>query len=128
MNQTSRAQPTVLAMYLMQMSGENAETEEGSFYFLEHDSQLSHIFCPKPGHFSKDTPETRKLLIGLAADPTKFCGKDKWGNSWNAATDDLGRQLWVRYRGRRIEDGGINIEPRKWDPYTGLSNNPFNRK
>ena len=85
--------------------------------------------CPsKEGHFCEDTPENRQRLIDLASDVTKFCGEDKWGNCWNAANDNKGKQLWVRYRGHRIEDGGINPKPRIWDPDTGLSNNPFSRK
>ena len=128
MNQRREAQPTVLAMCLMQMSGINAGTEDSGFYFLENDGQRLHIFRDKEGHFCDDTPENRQRLIDLASDVTKFCGADKWGNCWNAANDNKGRQLWVRYRGRRIEEGGINPKPRIWDPDTGLSNNPFSRK
>ena len=49
MNQRREAQPTVLAMCLMQMSGINAGTADGGFYFLENDSQRLHIFRSKEG-------------------------------------------------------------------------------
>ncbi len=87
-------------------------------------SQLDHIFGDRKGHL-KDTPYNRKQLVDLANDKTKFAGKDKYGNSWNIKIKRDGSQLWVRHQGGTINEGGINKTPRKWDPDTGLNNNPF---
>lgn len=93
----------------------------------KNDSQLKHIFSGKNGHLS-DTPANRKLLSDLANDQSKFIGKDKYGNSWNAETNSDGTQNWVRYQNGTINEGGQNASPRPWNSETGLNNNPVKRR
>ena len=93
----------------------------------KNDSQLKHIFSGKNGHLS-DTPANRKLLSDLANDHSKFIGKDKYGNSWNAETNSDGTQNWVRYQNGTINEGGQNASPRPWNSETGLNNNPVKRR
>ena len=93
----------------------------------KNDAQLKHIFSGKNGHLS-DTPANRKLLTDLANDHSKFIGKDKYGNSWNAETNNDGTQNWVRYQNGTINEGGQNTSPRPWNSETGLNNNPVKRR
>ena len=93
----------------------------------KNDSQLKHIFSGKNGHLS-DTPANRKLLSDLANDQSKFIGKDKYGNLWNAETNSDGTQNWVRYQNGTINEGGQNASPRPWNSETGLNNNPVKRR
>ncbi len=90
-------------------------------------SQINHIFGDREGHII-DTPENRKLLTDLANDKSKFIGKDKYGNFWNADTTSDGFQNWVRYQGTTINEGGRNTFPRLWNNETGYYNNPVKRR
>ena len=90
-------------------------------------SQLDHIFGNREGHLS-DTPGNRKMLTDLANDKSKFIGKDKYGNSWNAEIPSDGSQNWVRYQGGTINEGGRNSTPRSWNDETGYNNNPVKRR
>ncbi|MBR0424727.1 MAG: filamentous hemagglutinin family protein [Clostridia bacterium] len=91
------------------------------------EAQLKHIFSGKNGHLT-DTPANRSRLINLANDNSKFIGKDKYGNSWNAETNKDGSQTWVRYQNGTINEGGLNSKPRPWNNETGLNNNPVKRR
>ncbi|MBQ0017872.1 MAG: hypothetical protein KBS63_01495 [Clostridiales bacterium] len=99
----------------------------GSIHLPNEESQIKHIFGDRPGHLP-DTQKNRELLVNLAQDKTKFIGKDKYGNSWNAEETPDGKQNWVRYKNNVINEGGQNKTPREWDPDTGLNNNPFKNK
>lgn len=88
---------------------------------------MKHIFSGKNGHLT-DTPANRSRLINLANDNSKFIGKDKYGNSWNAETNKDGSQTWVRYQNGTINEGGLNSKPRPWNNETGLNNNPVKRR
>ena len=90
------------------------------------DSQIRHIFGKRDGHLP-DTEANRKLLTDLANDKTKYVGKDKYGNSWNVETLPDGQQNWVRYQNGKINEGGRNNSPKKWNSETGLNNNPKRR-
>ena len=90
----------------------------------KNDSQLKHIFGNRKGHVP-DTPQNRQKLTNLANDSTKYLGKDKYGNTWHAETNNNGNQWWVRFRDKTINECGMNTTPRPWDPETGLNFNPF---
>ena len=89
-------------------------------------AQLKHIFRDSPGHL-KDTIANHKLLVNLANNEKYFIGKDKYGNKWNVKEQKDGKQLWVRYRDGKINEGGRNNKPKPWDDETGLNNNPFKK-
>lgn len=93
----------------------------------KNDAQLKHIFSGKEGHLN-DTPANRRLLTNLANDRSKFIGKDKYGNAWNAETNSDGSQNWVRYQNGVVNEGGQNKTPRPWNNDTGLNNNPIKRR
>lgn len=86
------------------------------------ESNISHIFGNREGHLP-DTLENRKMFLDLANDTSKKLGIDKYGNSWNAETNENG-QVWVRYRCDKINECGLNKNPREWDDESGLNNNP----
>lgn len=89
-----------------------------------NESQLKHIFGNREGHLP-DTPENRDALVNLARDTSKRIGRDRYGNIWHAEIREDGSQLWVRFRGNLINEGGRNETPRSWDDESGLNNNPF---
>lgn len=103
--------------------GNTKGNEEREIVLPPNDSQLKHILRVDVGHLP-DTPENRKLLVDLANDSSKYLGKDKWGNSWNARINEDGTQDWVVYRGNVIREGGKNLTPKPWNPETGLNFNP----
>ena len=88
----------------------------------ENDSQLKHIFRNKEGHL-KDTPENRKMLLDLANDTKYHKGFDRYGNDWNVRLNHDGTQDYTRSYNNRINSGGKNIIPHKWDDETGLNYN-----
>ena len=90
-------------------------------------AQIKHIFGNRTGHLP-DTPSNRKLLTETANTPKYYQGTDKYGNDWHAKIDNKGRQVWVRSRNGKINEGGRNNTPRLWDKETGLNNNPFRTK
>lgn len=96
----------------------------GSVKFPETEDRIKHIFSDKEGHLP-DTKENRKLLTELANDEKCHLGKDKWGNEWNARTNEDGTQDWVEHRNQEIWDGGRNQSPIEWDDETGLKYNPL---
>jgi len=83
-------------------------------------SQTDHIFGDRPGHVP-DTPANRQMLVDTASDQSNFQGTDQWGNDWYAQTQSDGSQVWVSSRNGVIQDGGVNLTPRTYNPQTGLS-------
>jgi filamentous hemagglutinin len=83
-------------------------------------SELGHIFRQKDGHLP-DTPENRALLLGVANDVTCRLESDKHGNFWAVRRLDNGHQIWVRMRGSKIINAGMNEVPRKFEEGTGLN-------
>lgn len=102
-------------------------SESKTIELPENDAQLKHIFGDREGHLP-DTQTNRGLLVDLANDSGSYVGKDKYGNKWNVKEDSEGRQLWVRHRNSKINEGGRNDKPREWDDDTGLNDNPFKKK
>ena len=89
-------------------------------------SQIKHIFGNRPGHLP-DTPANRKILTDTANTQKYYRGTDKFGNRWHIQTDNKGRQIWTRSQNGKINEGGRNNIPLKWDNETGLYKNPFKR-
>ncbi|MEK9502035.1 RHS repeat-associated core domain-containing protein [Gaopeijia maritima] len=83
--------------------------------------QLKHLFRAEDGHLL-DTPANRGLLKGLADDASATLGTDRFGNVWSARTLEDGSQAWVSTRNGVIQNGGVNANPRRFDPDLGLSN------
>ena len=106
--------------------GDNAENIpdalKGRIKMPRNDSQLKHIFREDEGHLP-DTPENRKLISDLANDCHYYVGKDKYGNDWHVRLNEDGTQDWVRHQNMVINEGGRNIEPKPWNPKTGLYKN-----
>ncbi len=106
--------------------GSKKKTNSKNIKLPENNAQLKHIFSGKEGHYS-DTKQNRTILYNLANNDKYFVGKDRYGNSWNVKLNSKGEQIWVRYQNKKINEGGKNKNPRKWDKDTGLNNNPKNR-
>ena len=106
--------------------GDNAENIpdalKGRIKMPRNNSQLKHIFREDEGHLP-DTPENRKLISDLANDCHYYVGKDKYGNDWHVRLNEDGTQDWVRHQNMVINEGGRNIEPKPWNPKTGLYKN-----
>ncbi len=81
------------------------------------ETRVGHIFRDAVGHFRDDTDENRRLLIEVASRRANFIGTDPAGNAWFAENLADGTQVWVRVRGAKIVNGGINQSPRD---FTGL--------
>ena len=92
----------------------------------KNQSQLKHIFRDSKGHL-KNTVANHKLLVTLANNSKYYVGTDKYGNKWNIKQQKDGKQLWVRYRNGKINEGGRNNSPKPWDNETGLNKNPFKK-
>ena len=85
------------------------------------ENRLRHIFRKRTGHFSRDTPEARKILEDLANEPTNLHGGDKHGNSWYAKLNEKGQQYWAEVRDGKIINGGINETPKIFNSESGFS-------
>lgn len=81
------------------------------------ENSARHIFRNAPGHFREDTEANRRLLITVAGKRTNFLGTDRSRNEWYAENLADGTQVWLRVRGDKIVNGGINHSPRD---FTGL--------
>lgn len=80
-----------------------------------------HIFDPKKeGHLPEDTPENRRKLDDVGNDEESYLGRDQYGNDWHGRVNEDGTQTWTESRNGRIFDGGVNKEPKTFDPKTGL--------
>lgn len=114
-------------LYKMDYQDGTDETNSAP-HLPEHKAQINHIFRKDDGHM-EDSPENRKILTDLAADPSKRKGRDKYGNFWNSETMPDGTQVWVEYRDGIIINGGVNKKARKWSDDNGLNDfNPFRRR
>ena len=83
------------------------------------ESAIGHIF--KSHHNITDTEANRNLLLDVANNPKYKLGKDMFGVTWYAKIREDGTQVWVRVVNGKISTAGINLEPRKFDPKTGLN-------
>ena len=126
-NKTKGAKDNAVARASKKAKKVKAPSSEGKIKLPKGKSQLKHIFAEREGHLS-DTPENRQRLVDLANDPSKYLGKDQYGNHWNAEITSDGSQYWVRYQGGTINNGGKNATPYPWDDNTGLNKNPKKRK
>ncbi len=79
--------------------------------FPEKDGQIKHIFADRHGHV-EDTPENRKILLETAQDIRNYIGTDARGNDWYQKNLPAGNQVWVKIRGNRVDNAGINETPR----------------
>lgn len=88
--------------------------------FPKNDSQIKHIFRDKKGHFKEDTAQNRKFIEDIA-NKSKF-QTDSRGNSWAETKLPDGTQGWVKFRGKTIQNAGINPkgEHRTFNPETGF--------
>jgi len=76
------------------------------------ETKLGHIFRDAEGHFREDTDANRRLLIEVASRRENFLGTDRAGNDWYAENRSGGTQIWVRVRGGKIVNGGLNQRSR----------------
>ena len=81
------------------------------------ETRVAHIFREAEGHFPEDTDANRRLLVEVAGRATNFLGTDQADNDWYAENLADGTQVWVRVRGGKIVNGGMNHSPRD---FTGL--------
>ena len=105
--------------------GPDDDEEEQEIKISEKDA--NHIFKNEPGHFPKDTPENRKLLLELVSNEKNFLGKSGSGSGWYGKVLSNGKQLWAEVRNGLIRNGGLNDIPKKFNPQTGLCR-PFQPK
>jgi filamentous hemagglutinin len=87
--------------------------------FYDDKSKTAHIFAKRKGHLV-DTPQNRATLLRIANDETLYRGTDIWGNKWYIESCGNGGQHWVRVRNGKINEGGYNRTPIKWNSQTGL--------
>ncbi len=80
-----------------------------------------HIFRNRVGHLSEDTLENRQLLIETAMEPSNYLGQDKYGTRWYAKTLTTAEQVWVQVRKGEIRNAGMNLTPKTWNLYIGLT-------
>lgn len=97
----------------------NMYSESGEKISLP-ESRIGHIFRDAEGHIP-DTPQNRELLIELANDKFSILGPDRHGTVWSAKILSDGAQSWVQTRNGVIINGGINAEPKSYDPERSLA-------
>lgn len=98
----------------------NVEIPDGDGKVTIDEKRAKHIFRESSGHFKDDTPENRKLLESIANKKENYLGRDAKDNDWfDEIIEELG-QVWDKVRNRKIINGGVNKEPRKFNPITGL--------
>gem|GEM_PF-1113347 len=105
-------------------SSSSGDDDDGGNRIDENPDRLRHMFRDAEGHFTADTPENRQLIERVANNPTNRLGTDGFGNSWFAETQMNGNQIWVKVRGNRIVEAGINTTPRTFNSATGLTAPP----
>lgn len=76
------------------------------------ESRIGHIFRDAVGHFREDNAVNRQRLIDTASRRENFLDTDRFGNARYAEDLAGGTQVWVRARGNRIVNGGLNHSPR----------------
>ena len=78
-------------------------------------AQLMHIFRKAEGHFEKDTPYHRRLILS-AIRPEYYQGTNSFGTKCyfkTIKTRKGNRQIWAKVNFGIVSDGGINIEIRR---------------
>lgn len=93
------------------------ENENYKNMFYKDKSKDAHIFAKRPGHLT-DTPKNRATLLRVANDESFYYGTDSHGNMWYIESCGNGGQHWVRVRNGKINEGGYNRTPKKWNPKT----------
>lgn len=94
--------------------------------FIENNK--GHIFGDREGHVP-DNLRNRRILKKLVANKkNKLSNKpDSRGNFWYEYTLPNGKQWWAKVREKNnicyIENAGLNLTPKSFDPSTGLSRN-----
>ncbi len=103
------------------------QQEELKNTFYADPSKSAHSFGVRPCHLA-DTPKNRETLLRVANDESLYKGTDVHGNRWYVEPCGNGGQHWVRVRNGKINEGGCNRTPKKWNPKTGLyrENRPSN--
>ena len=83
--------------------------------FPRKKAQLMHIFRKAEGHFEKDTPYHRRLILS-AIRPEYYQGTNSFGTKAYAriikSGKNKGKQVWTYEYNKIISDGGINKIPR----------------
>lgn len=79
-----------------------------------------HIFRDSEGHFTRDTPEVRKIIEDIVADKNNYNGVDKYGTKWYSKITFDGKQIWAGVRDGKIRYAGVNKVPWQKDLTTGL--------
>jgi hypothetical protein len=101
------------------LATENKDKKENAPQIYDKHGQDQHIFRNKENHL-QDTPENRELLTNLVKDPKNLLNSDSHGNEWYGKILDNGKQVWAVVKNNMIRNGGINNEPRTFNPKTGL--------
>ena len=106
----------------MPEEGTKSGSKDGHSGSVPDDPNVTgHIFDPKKeGHLPEDTPENRGKLDDVGNDEDSYLGRDQYGNDWHGKINEDGSQTWTESRNGRIFDGGVNKEPKTFDPKTGL--------
>lgn len=99
---------------------ETLKNDEPKNTFYVDPSKSAHIFGHRKGHLV-DTPKNRETLLRVANDESLYRGTDEHGNRWYVEPCGNGGQHWVRVRNGKINEGGYNRTPKKWNPKTGLN-------
>ena len=59
----------------------------------------------------EDTPGNRKMILDTASDVKNYIGSAARGNDWYQKNLPAGNQVWVKIRGNRVDNAGINEKP-----------------
>jgi hypothetical protein len=111
---------TLLAGATKTAASADAAAASGGGELQFANSSLGHIFRDATGHVA-DTPENRQLILRTASNPEHYLGTDAYGNTWHAALQPDGKQVWTVSRNGSITNAGVNQTPRTFNPQTGLS-------
>lgn len=83
--------------------------------FPRKKAQLMHIFRKAEGHFEKDTPYHRRLILS-AIRPEYYQGTNSFGTKAYAriikSGKNKGKQVWTYEYNKIISDGSVNKIPR----------------
>jgi hypothetical protein len=83
-------------------------------------AQLLHIFREAEGHLT-NTPENQQTIVDLVNSRDYYVGTDATGRQWFGLQKSDGTQIWAVVRNGVVQNGGLNMTPRSFDPTTGFS-------